>query len=145
MTIQAIIGKDNRKLEKLSYSKIHILEYFIYSHESDDFDNDDIQGLRRRSKSCGQIPRVCPTPRQVSDQSSSMSHVVTNSQKSFQTVDNKSLKSAKLMRKEKTVLLLKKNRTVFAEREEPDFDSMNSFGPRGGKYYIYIFLNIYGI
>jgi len=101
------------------------------SYNSDDFDNDDIQGLRRRSKSCGQIPRVCPTPRQVSDQSSSMSHVVTNSQKSFQTVDNKSLKSAKLMRKEKTVLLLKKNRTVFAEREEPDFDSMNSFGPRG--------------
>jgi len=96
------------------------------SYNSDDFDNDDIQGLRKRSKSCGQI---CPTPRQVSDQESSnvTSNILTNSQKS--SIFDKSIKTTKMMRKEKTVLLLKKNRQVFAEREEPDFDSMNSFRP----------------
>jgi hypothetical protein len=96
------------------------------SFNSDDFDNDDIQGLRKRSKSCGQI---CPTPRQVSDQESSnvTSHIQTNSQKS--SIFDKSIKTTKLMRKEKTLLLLKKNRQVFADREEPDFDSMNSFRP----------------
>jgi len=97
------------------------------SYNSDDFDNADIQGLRRRSKSCGQISL---TPRQVSDHDSSniTSNVPGSSQLTQKTID-KSIKSTKIMRKEKTVLLLKKNRQVFAEREEPDFDSMNSFQP----------------
>ena len=45
---------------------------------------------------------------------------------------DRSLKSTKMIRKEKTLLLMKKNRQVFAEREEPDFDSMNSFRPNRG-------------
>ena len=59
------------------------------------------------------------------------SNILTNSQKS--SIFDKSIKTTKMMRKEKTVLLLKKNRQVFAEREEPDFDSMNSFRPNRGE------------